>query len=145
MSIESIRSLPLTLLQYSGKEVDNLEESIDRQIAILIRIISENYVGTSTPFDFARIAEYFTLDVISDIAFGKAFGFLAENRDMFDYIKTTEETLPFVVVVGILPSLNKILQIKAINKFFIPSVKDKLGLGKIMGLFYAFSWILPKH
>lgn len=83
------------------------------------------------------MAEYFTLDVISDIAFGKAFGFLAENRDMFDYIKTTEETLPFVVVVGILPSLNKILQIKAINKLFMPSVKDKLGLGKIMGLFYS--------
>lgn len=56
---------------------------------------------------------------------------------MFDYIKTTEETLPFVVVVGVLPSLNKILQIKAINKFFIPSVKDKLGLGKIMGYFYT--------
>ena len=110
-----------------------MEESVDRQIASLIKLLDDNYAGTSNPVDFARKAQYFTLDVISAIAFGKPFGFLAENRDMFDYIKTTEETLPFIIVVGVLPSLNKILQIKLLNQFFIPSVKDKLGLGKIMG------------
>lgn len=110
-----------------------MEESIDRQLAILVKVINERFVKTNSPFDFARIVEYFPLDVISDIAFGGGFGFLAENSDKFDYIKMTEETLPFAVLVGILPSLNKILQIKILNKLFMPSVKDKLGLGKIMG------------
>lgn len=71
--------------------------------------------------------------MISDIAFGEPFGFMSNDSDMYDYIKTTEETLPFAVLVGVLPSLNQILQIKALNKLFMPSIKDKLGLGRIMG------------
>jgi hypothetical protein len=67
---------------------------------ILLDLIESTYVETSTQSDFARTAEFFTLDVISDNAFGKSWGFLDENRDMYDYIKTTEETLPFAVLVG---------------------------------------------
>ena len=72
----------------------------------LIDLIHTKYTSTSSefkPFDFGRKAQYFTLDVISDIAFGEAFGDIATDSDVHEYIKTTEETLPAIILTTILP------------------------------------------
>jgi hypothetical protein len=77
------------------KEVDNCVES-------LVDLIKREYVSTSTTFqkiDFGRVAQYFTLDVISSVAFGHAFGFLANNEDLHQYIKTTEDNLPAMTLL----------------------------------------------
>jgi hypothetical protein len=47
----------------------------------LVKLVG-NYATTSgefKPMDFGRKAQYFTLDVISVAAFGKAFGYLATD------------------------------------------------------------------
>ncbi|KAK1543408.1 hypothetical protein CPAR01_04041 [Colletotrichum paranaense] len=78
---------------YSGREVQAFEQKIDGNLVRLIRLI-ERYVDGRKPFDFGRKAHFFTLDVISDLAFGEPFGFVASDSDMYEYIKTTEENLP---------------------------------------------------
>lgn len=82
--------------------------------------------------DFAPKAQFFTLDVISDIAFGKAFGNLEADKDCSSYIKTTEETFPMIVLLGAFPWLAKIFFSRPL-KGLLPSDKDQVGLGKLMG------------
>lgn len=81
--------------------------------------------------DFAKAAQYFTLDVISDLAFGKPFGFLATDSDVHDYIKMTEESMPVMMVVSVMPWIARLMQTK-LFKGLLPSEKDKLGFGKFI-------------
>jgi hypothetical protein len=120
-------------LQYSGKEVENLEHSIDQNIAALILLINK-YVhrpGEYKPMDFGRKAQYFTLDIISTVAYGKPFGYLSMDTDVHDYIKITEEVLPAIMIIAILPWINWILQTRIV-KSVLPSDRDPIGFGKIM-------------
>lgn len=86
--------------------------------------------------DFARKAQYLTLDTISTIAFGRTFGFMDRDGDLFDYIKTTEESLPLMQMIALLPWLIGVLQ-SPLFKAVRPSATDAVGLGKVMG------WVYP--
>jgi hypothetical protein len=89
--------------------------------------------GEFKPMDFGRKAQYFTLDVISSAAFGTAFGCLATDGDVYDYIRTTEEVLPATMMVTVLPWINWLLQTRIV-KSVLPSDKDPTGFGKTMGV-----------
>lgn len=82
--------------------------------------------------DFGRKASYFTLDVISSLAFGKAFGDLERDEDVHKYIEMIEETGPSIILLTVLPWIMTLLQLP-ILKSFLPSAKDNFGFGKIMG------------
>jgi hypothetical protein len=90
-------------------------------------------VAQGKPFDFGRKAQYFTLDVISDIAFGEPFGFIETDSDVYEYIRTTEETIPMAMVTTVIPWLVTLLSSPTF-KWLMPSEKDKLGFGKVMGV-----------
>ncbi|TGO46521.1 hypothetical protein BCON_0320g00090 [Botryotinia convoluta] len=123
-----------TAAGYSGKDVENLEQSIDRQLNAFINLIERKYLSTPTnfrPFDFAKKIQYFTLDAITDVAFGTHFGCITQDDDMYDYIKTVEQLLPAAVVAGVLPWLLTLSR-SFIFKPFLPTEKDKLGFGKMI-------------
>jgi cytochrome P450 len=86
------------------------------------------------PVDFARIAQYFALDVISDIAFGQPFGFLESDSDVYDYIKTQEALLPIFEWFSTLPSLERLTRVGWVSKLIMPKPTDKKGLGRLMGV-----------
>lgn len=73
-----------------------------------------------------------TLDIISKVAFGKAFGFMDEDDDLFGYIKQTEDTLPVMQMIAMVPWLIDLLQ-SPVCKPMMPSDKDVVGLGRIIG------------
>lgn len=83
------------------------------------------------PFDFGRIAQYFTLDVISDLAYSEAFGCLKEDRDTYGYIEAVEQNMPFIMLVSTMPKLGWVLR-TGILKAFMPSEKDDLGFGRVL-------------
>jgi hypothetical protein len=108
---------------------------VDKQIEGFVSLIERKYVSTNTvfrPVDFARIAQYFTLDVIGEIAFGKSFGYLKTDSDIHDYIRTTEKAMPFMMVVCVMPLLGKIIHSRFLN-WIMPSENDKMGFGKVLG------------
>ncbi|KAH7348871.1 pisatin demethylase [Rhexocercosporidium sp. MPI-PUGE-AT-0058] len=120
---------------YSGKELENMEQKIDENVANLVSLV-EKYLTTGSefkPFDFGRKAQYFTLDVITHLAYGRAFGFLETDSDVYEYIKTVEETLPAAMLVTVLPWMNWLLQTKLV-KLILPSEKDPIGFGKLLGI-----------
>lgn len=129
--------------KYSGKENEGLEHSIDRNVASLVRLLESKYLSTSTvyrPVDFALKTQFFTLDVISDIAFGKAFGDLDDDKDTSSLIQTSEETLPMIVLLGAFPFLANVFFAYPF-KLLLPSDEDTIGLGKLIGFVVLFPLI----
>lgn len=124
------------MLSYSGKENEGVEETVDRNITALINLIRSKYLSTDSenkPMDFGRKAQYFTLDIISDLSYREPFGFLATDSNLYDYIDTTEKVFTAALMVTIFPWLNWLLR-PPLLKAALPSEKDPLGLGKIIRL-----------
>jgi hypothetical protein len=101
-----------------------------------MKLLQDKYASSKSslrPFDFARVAQYFAIDVISDIAFGEPFGFLANDGDVHEYIKTQKALLPVFEWFSTLPSLNRLIRIGWISRLVMPTPEDKSGLGRLMG------------
>ncbi|KAL3426423.1 cytochrome P450 [Phlyctema vagabunda] len=121
---------------YAGKDNDDLEGTVDRNIQHLVHLIRSKYTSTDTqakPMDFGRKVQYFTLDIISDLAYREPFGYLATDSDLYDYIAEVEKVFASALMVTIFPWLNWVLRL-SILKAAMPSEKDPLGLGKILGI-----------
>lgn len=84
--------------------------------------------------DLSRKAQFFSLDIITDIAYGRPMGDLIEDDDVYKYVQSTEEMLEVVILLGSIPILNDILQIKWIADFMFPSEKDSTGVGPLIAI-----------
>ncbi|TAQ91397.1 hypothetical protein B7494_g353 [Chlorociboria aeruginascens] len=116
---------------YSGKENESMEETVDRQIQKFIDLIERKYISTSKdycPMDLGFKAQYFTLDIISDLAFGKSFGYMENDDDVFDYIKIVEKSLPTMMVLANVPVLTQLVQTKMLRSL-LPKESDRIGFG----------------
>ncbi|KAH6629304.1 cytochrome P450 [Boeremia exigua] len=121
---------------YSGKENESMESTIAIHIANFIHLIETKYLSTTQiyrPVDFGEKASFFTLDVISDLAFGQAFGYLDTDEDKYDYLEITKASIPFMMTVADIPALADVLQSRVLRKLF-PSETDKLGFGAFIGV-----------
>ncbi|KAK3375532.1 cytochrome P450 [Lasiosphaeria ovina] len=123
---------------YGGKECPHLERDIDEQLAGLVRLIRTKYIPSddnkTLPLDVGIVVQYFTLDAITKIAYGKEFGYLAADKDIYDYIKTCEEQVPSLVVMAELPFLARIFLSPWVLKLIGPKKTDPAGMGKLLGV-----------
>jgi hypothetical protein len=108
-----------------------MEAAIDEQIGILVELIERKYISTGTdyrPMDLGQKAQFFTLDVISWLAFGKAFGYLVQDGDVFDYIKITNSYVPVMLLMTNVPWLARLTHTR-LFRGLLPKESDKLGFG----------------
>ncbi|TAQ86648.1 hypothetical protein B7494_g5034 [Chlorociboria aeruginascens] len=122
---------------YSGKENDMLEATIDKNVQNMVKLITDKYISTSTdfrPMDLAQKVGYFTIDVISELAFGQAFGNLTQDKDMHGFFQAFDAMMPALTVLSIYPEFCKIMRANWVMKYILPSEKDPAGFGKIIGL-----------
>lgn len=125
--------------QYAGKENEGLEASVDREILAFVDLLERKYISTNTdfrPVDLAHKAQYLTLDVITALAFGKRLGFSDQDKDLYSYIKMTEENMPFMMVLTLFPPLAHLLQSRMF-RWLMPSEKDRVGFGAFI------AWVPP--
>jgi len=80
--------------------------------------------------DFAQIAQYLTLDVITFLSLGEPFGFISEDKDMYQYSQSIADNLPVMNFFAAVPLLSAIMRIPTVQNNLIPTAKDKTGLGK---------------
>ncbi|PMD31924.1 cytochrome P450 [Hyaloscypha variabilis F] len=122
-------------MAYSGKDNKYLEKSIDDNIAKLVRLLDSKYASTTgfTPVDMAEKFQLLTLDIISEIAFGDAFGNLESDEDVSSYVETMENMFPLVILLGTWPALAKLFFWKPLRRF-LPKETDAAGMGKFMGI-----------
>jgi len=63
-----------------------MKHTIETNVAKIVELIKTGYVSSSTchrPVDLAQKLQYFALDVISDLAFGKPLGYLQQGADHY--------------------------------------------------------------
>lgn len=110
------------------------EPGIDKHVAGLVRLIEAKYLsrtGDYRPMDLALKCNYFALDVISELGFGAAFGFLAEDRDLFSYNERTRRFFPFVMLMSNVPLFLSMLGRWPVSALG-PTAGDAAGFGRLM-------------
>lgn len=81
--------------------------------------------------DMATKMQYLTLDVISDVGLGRAFGDLKADEDVNDYLKASEEGLRIGnMAFGL--GTSWLRDVPIIGPAISPSEKDERGFGKMM-------------
>ena len=110
-----------------------MEAMIDERVQDLISLIQRLGVEQRETVDFARIAQYFTLDSLTHIAFGRPLGFLHENRDLYDYNASSTAFMPVLAMGASVPIIGDILKSRIVQFLAGPKSKDKAGLGAIIG------------
>ncbi|KAI0123532.1 cytochrome P450 [Xylariales sp. AK1849] len=122
---------------YGGKENPTIEDGIDEQLINMVGLIRRKYVTTDKsfkPLDMATIANYFTLDAITRIAYGKEFGYLETDTDVYSYIQTVETNVPLLVLFAEIPLLRRLFYSPFALRFIGPKPTDKEGVGKMLGV-----------
>lgn len=108
---------------------------IDKHVISFVSMIRRKYLTVGAklqPLDLGRRTSFFTMDVITDVAFGEPWGFVDADNDVDDWLKSTEEFLPAATLVSTLPWLSKLIDIPFISQFIMPSDQDKTGPGKLL-------------
>ncbi|EFX00479.1 benzoate 4-monooxygenase cytochrome p450 [Grosmannia clavigera kw1407] len=136
---------------YGGKDVDNLHDINDEQVLGLVRLLESKYLsvdgrrdetiiekgGTEksryVTVDLARKIQFFTLDVISSLAFGRSFDYLKADADTFGYIHTTESTMPILMTTALVPGLVDLMQTQWLRRI-MPDIRKMVGIGTVMNL-----------
>lgn len=122
----------IQVFQYSGKDIHTLEPDIDDRIVELISLIrAETAKGKLV--DMALLAQYFTLDVLTRIAFGAPFDYLVRNEDVYHYIKETTSFLSILELASNFTFINNILSSRLMRPF-APKTTDKSGMGAMLGV-----------
>ncbi|KAJ5578132.1 uncharacterized protein N7459_007096 [Penicillium hispanicum] len=119
---------------YSGRENSQLEGSVDERLQDFLNLIRSKYISSGhgvVPMDLAKKVQYFTLDVISTVGLGKAFGMLQSDHDVDSYLQSSEEGLA-IGHTALAMGFSWIAQAPFIGKFIAPSPKDETGFGKMM-------------
>ncbi len=108
-----------------------MESDINERVLELIALVRK-YDGA--PMDFARLAQYFTLDVLSQLAFGEKFGYMEANADLYDYNQTSANFLPLLEWITNHPSIRWVLTSAPMQALAAPKGTDSIGQGKIIGI-----------
>jgi hypothetical protein len=82
--------------------------------------------------DLAEKASFFAMDAISDLAFGRTWGFLEQDKDVEEWFRTIEDNLPFAATLSTIPFLASFFANSFIANLIMPSEKDSAGLGRFL-------------
>ncbi|KAF1947964.1 pisatin demethylase [Clathrospora elynae] len=121
---------------YSGKDNSTFEATIDVHVKDLVNLVRKYATSTactkpSTPMDMAEKIPFFTLDVISHVGLGEAFGDLKADEDVKGYLKSTEEGLR-ISNTAFAMGITWLKDAPIIGPAISPSEKDVTGFGSMM-------------
>ncbi|KAH8167060.1 hypothetical protein CIB48_g1177 [Xylaria polymorpha] len=124
---------------FGGREVPLLEPGVDEQVKSLINNIRQNLVNdtrndSSSLLDLAPLISYFTMDVITKVAFGQECGYLKANDDLHSFLREVRDNWPKIEMTVNIPLIRNIMLSPLFLKLFGPSVTDTKGMGKLMGV-----------
>jgi cytochrome P450 len=122
---------------YAGKDNPSLESDVDLMLNVMTNKIRTKYAAVGPwdrkpMLDLANMAQYFTLDSISKLAFGEEFGLVEAERDIHGHIEMLNDVAPPIVLICAVPYLRAIFGSSFMLKLAGPSPKDKKGIGRLM-------------
>ncbi|OAF99905.1 BcABA1, cytochrome P450 monooxygenase [Paraphaeosphaeria sporulosa] len=122
---------------YSGREATNLEKGVDEQVQILLSTIRDRYISEpgekKTKFlDFSELSSFFTIDVITNAGFGRPFGYLPAEKDLYGFLESIRDYLPTMAMAVDVPFIRNILFSPTFLKVFGPKTHHQKGMGRLM-------------
>jgi len=108
------------------------EGSMDAKIKELLANLSK-YAQSGERFEFARWSQFTAFDIVMEMVFSEAPGFLREARDVGNALGSLYAIQAAAQVLGIYPRIVKILHLPWIRRFG-PQETDTTGPGAIIGL-----------
>ena len=72
----------------------------------------------------ARWTLLVTLDAITLLSLGKSFGYVTQDKDIFEYVQTMFDNFPVMNFMTGYPPLVRLINHPAIQRFLVPSMKD---------------------
>jgi hypothetical protein len=104
-------------------------------VSELISLVKRAYISSLSevkPMDLARKVSFFTMDVTSDIAFGKPWGCLPRDEDVDKWFESNEIVLPNAIMFSTIPWMAKFFSIPMFGRMIMPSEKDSGGAGRLL-------------
>ncbi|RPA87783.1 cytochrome P450 [Ascobolus immersus RN42] len=118
---------------YSMNSIRKMEHFIDTRLVEMLGVFDERFVQQKQLCDFGAWSSYVAYDIVSDIVFGKRFGFLKAGADVGDLIKNFQVALPAVGVLNRMRWINDlIMAIPGFGTLMKPSPSAKTGIGALM-------------
>jgi hypothetical protein len=124
-------------LGYGGKDVPHLETQIERHIAAWVDLIKRKYLSTETETkaaDLSKQAQYFTLDVITDVAIDNSFGDLELDQDRYNFAQGMKDMFCIIQLLTVFTDVFTFLEQSRIMDLISPSPKDKYGPGPVLNM-----------
>ncbi|KAK4234750.1 cytochrome P450 [Achaetomium macrosporum] len=128
---------------YSGRENLELESTIDTLVLDFINLIRTKYLSTPSssspiiPLEIAKKIPFFTLDVISAVSFGRAFGMLRADEDIDHYVRLGEQGLRLNNTLMAL-GLGWLVKESILGKVLGPKPTDTSGFGAMQGACFRY-------
>ncbi|KAK6956791.1 hypothetical protein Daesc_002071 [Daldinia eschscholtzii] len=124
---------------YTGRDNPGAEADVDAQVKSFVNLIRKKYISHSNagefrPLDLARTVSFFTIDVVSKIALGNAFGSLESDSDRHEFYGAVGKSMPQIALTADVPLARDMVYSTLGLKLFGPKETDSKGLGKVMGL-----------
>lgn len=123
---------------FAGREAPMIEAGVDAQVKSLIEVIRNQYLwdiksNQGELLEFAALTSFFTMDVISKVAFGEEFGYLKANADIFDFLRESRDNWPRLAMAVDVPWIRNVIFSKLFLKLLGPKESDAKGMGRCMG------------
>ena len=118
---------------YTGREILDMEIGVDEQIGMLLSVMRDRYARPGRHLELAQVTTFFTMDVITRLAFGEAFGYLAQETDLYGFLRSLRVLWPGTSAAADVSWARSILFSKPFLQLFGPTPRDKKGFGALMG------------
>ncbi|RPA85865.1 cytochrome P450 [Ascobolus immersus RN42] len=114
---------------YSMTNIRRMEHIIDGHVISLLRHLNNRFAKPGKLCDFAKWIQYFAYDVVTDVAFGRAIGFMEAGKDLGGFVDYMRSSLPATAVLTRVRWLQLLVEATPGMGYFMPKKSDKLGAG----------------
>ncbi|KAL3418538.1 flavonoid 3-hydroxylase [Phlyctema vagabunda] len=122
----------LVAAPYSFSKISKTEPLIDKQIDAWVKQLDNAFAETGKPFNFASWAVYVAFDIISEVGFGKALGFIEKGEDVGGLIAAFHDGLPAFGMMARLYPFTGWVKRTWMGKYLVASPEQDSGFGVLM-------------
>lgn len=117
---------------YSFSRIIKTEPLIDAHVSFWLNKLDSEFAQTDRPFNFASWAVYLAFDVISEVGFGKALGFIEKGEDVGGLIQAFHNGLPAFGIMARLYPFTEWVKGTWVGKYLVASPEQDSGIGVMM-------------
>ncbi|EXJ87353.1 hypothetical protein A1O3_04312 [Capronia epimyces CBS 606.96] len=115
---------------YIGRDIDTIEPETDKIVVDFVNLIKTTYSGKA--MDISITSQFFTLDVLSAVAFGQPFGYVKANRDIYNYTQASTAFLSALELASNHAFVRWVFYSPLFRWLAAPKDSDEFGIGPIL-------------